>query len=424
MTDFELQLRFRPALPDDWALMDDAIGARPVMVTAAQVARSRTALPARLMLRPGYRIDPITHRLDPRLGWTIGAHGTKVNYSRLDAEYSAGLGVSLLGRPPRWATCPAAIRAEYAANVLRFQHGYLLREQKERLRLFRPSMLLDVDTGLRPGGLLAPYVPIGSGADADDQLALWADCPPELEDIPVELVLVLLPSVLDDPRLVTRVLEASERLHQQTVWVWFVGELRRGLDETIAARLRAERTVVKGLAGSKVVKMLHCGFFELALSYDGAHEAAFGLNMSSPGLRGGGGVALGLFYSSVLHRNLWYSEARQILGACRSLADLASQLCPCEMCAEAANVSSAHFSSLMLSGLPLTRNGAVVPGRERATTESAQLNRFHNLIARDCEARLISRLERRALVMSLTTAALPLARSDGRTLARLAHELL
>jgi hypothetical protein len=222
----------------------------------------------------------------------------------------------------------------------------------------------------------------------------------------------------------SQAVDAAADLRPQVLWVWFVGDRSRTSEIAIADRLRSERRTIKALAERHDVRLLHAGFIEMALTYDGASEAAFGIGMHSPGLRnGGGGLELGLFYSEAAHRSIWYAEARDILSRCRTLGDLARELCQCEMCAEAFSQSPASLSQIFLTGTPLTRKGAIVPGQEVATSACAALNRFHKIFVRAIEAANIRTLSRQQLAAELTATAMSFSAFDSHLLQRLGHVL-
>ena len=418
------QLRFRPGIADDWGLMVDAIGEQPVMVTANQVARARSAFAAHLIGRPGFRIDPVPYRLESVLGWTEGRHGTKAAYQRLEAEFGHGLDFRLIGPRLRWADLSTAVAHRYVDNVLRFQASYLLHETRESLRLFAPAAFMEVERGLRPAALLAPYVLIDDRLALSDQRALWRETTQRWDDAPVELVVAVEPSFMRNVVLMRELVEAVAATHHDVVWLWFVGESRLA-GPSLADRVRAERRAVRALSDvGKTVRLLHSGFFEMALSYDGASETAFGMGMQSGRVKAGGGPELGLFYSLTLHRNVWYPDARSLLHRCRTAEDLANELCACDMCIEAFSTSPGQYEADFFAGAPLMRHGHLVLGQETASRFSASLNRFHRLYVRSREALLIRAQSRRQLATALAATVMRMSRADTSSLHHAADALM
>lgn len=420
----DFALRFRPALADDWDLVRDAIGDRPVMVTANQVAHARTALAARLVQHAGFRIDPVPYRLDPANRWSEGKRGLKEGYRRLDAAYAEGLGRSLIATAPDWCQFGPDLTRTYVRNVLRFQLNQLLRQTREMIPLFSSQELMDVERGLRPGALLAPYVPLLEPTDLAQQVAIWRETPTEWEGSPVEAVIAVGGSLLRFDVAFQALKAAVEEIPTPTTWLWFIGDSRSLRPEVVGDRLLRRRRLVHYLSERAEVRLLHAGFMELELHYDGATEAAFGPSLSSPGLRGGGGgFQLGLFYSLAKHRQIGYREARDILGTCRTVRDVDRELCSCEMCHEAFALSPQEYSALFFTGTPIMRSGQP-SSQELASSQSAALNRFHGLFVRAIEAHVVGSVSRASLATALMAATLNASGSDAAVLRRLGNVLL
>jgi hypothetical protein len=94
------------------------------------------------------------------------------------------------------------------------------------------------------------------------------------------------------------------------------------------------------------------------------------------------------------------------------------------MCAEAFAQSPASLAQVLLTGTPLIRNGASVPGQELATSACAALNRFHKIFVRAIEAANMRKLTRQQLASELTATAMSFSAFDSHLLQRLGHVLM
>jgi len=365
-------------------MLRDALGDQEVMLNANAVAASRDALAVRVLGQQGFKIDPVTMRLDPAMGWTQGTSGLKRGYRILASAYGRGLDFDLLGAI-QWRNVSVEDRARYLANVLDFQRGHLLRETRDLLQLFSPTELTSVELGVRPTALLAPYVHV-EGEDAiADQIALWQVTPQSFEGIPVELVVALGRRALEDDALIARLAaEVIGRPHA-AMWVWVPG-LRLKLSSVLARRVNGYRNLVRILAGSKKVKALHADFIEFLMSYEGVDEGCSGpqLGVAEEASRGAG-LTIGLFYSPIAHAFVPYKVAARVVERCSSASELAEELCPCALCADLFHEGKATFNGLLLAGTPLKTKNGLSDTVVQATRDAAQMNRFHNLLARQIE---------------------------------------
>lgn len=207
--------------------------------------------------------------------------------------------------------------------------------------------------------------------------------------VPVHAVVCVSSSILSNAAHTKYLIDELPKTKVAGVWLWFDGfdELDAPLD-----RLKAFRSIVRGLKGKMEVYNLHGGYFSLLLAHDGLNGISHGVGYGErkPVAQVIGAVAPTVrYYLPPISKRIGVPD----IQACYSdvgiatPADFFAKVCDCQICKGVVGTDLARFAAFgeMHRANPTAQ-------RDSQTPSAAKMCRFHFLINRFKERASVANL--------------------------------
>ncbi len=304
------------------------------------------------------------------------------------------------------STIPNADRDKFCKGVIDYQLqriGKLIETEIEEDEVLKQEF-----EGIgTPAAVFAPYFYVHEQW-ADDGFAVGMDLARRsvnLEpDADVHAVICANDACLADSTLVSELIDEIPKTKVAGVWLWFDGfdELNASLD-----KLEAFRRIVLGLGQKMLVYSLHGGYFSLLLAHDGltgiSHGVGYGersdvakiIGVAAPTVR---------YYLPPIRKRVGVPDIQRCFPdvGITTPSEFFDKVCDCQICKGVIGDNLARFSAFgqMHRAKPDSK-------RDTQTPPAAKMCRFHFLLNRFKESRLVAALDADKRADHVTSEAAP-----------------